>query len=96
MSTRALYHGTHAELDAGARLLPANTLGLPELAPTINQPRYSPRWVYVTERLDYAQAFGHVYRVQPLGPLEPDPDAARAWRCRRALVLERVAEARTW
>lgn len=59
---------------------------------TLNQPRYSPMFVYLTEREDYARVFagstGGVYVAEPVGPLYPDPDARQAWRCRRARIVE--------
>lgn len=80
-------HGTKAALVPGDYLLPAQTLGLPPRIKTPNQPRYSPLWVYITERQDYAAIFGLVYEVEPVGSIERDPDARQAWRCRRARVI---------
>jgi hypothetical protein len=87
MKRRTMFHGTRAQLSPGDYLLPAQTLGLPPLVKTPNQPRYSPLFVYVTERQDYAAVFGQVYEVEPVGFLERDPDARKAWRCRRARVI---------
>lgn len=87
---RQLWHGTPASLAAGDTLLPAAALGLPERILTPNSRRYSPLWVYLTERQDYAAVFGAVYLAQPIGPVVPDPDARQAWRCRRARIVERL------
>jgi hypothetical protein len=89
--SKRLFHGTRAELAPGDILRPAAWLGLPERVKTLNQPRYSPHFVYVTERLDYAHVFGSVYEVEPIGALVPDPDAKQAHRCRRARVVRLVA-----
>jgi hypothetical protein len=88
-SARRLLHGSHAQLAPGHTILPAHALGLPPRLKTPNQPRYSPLWVYVTERADYAACFGTVYEVEPIGTLVRDPDAKWAWRCRRARVIGR-------
>ena len=89
LGRKRLFHGSSVSFQPGDVLHSARWLGLPELAKTVHQQRYDPGFVYVTERPDYAAAFGTVYEVQPLGPVTRDPDAPFAWRCRRAKVVAR-------
>lgn len=100
------FHGGAPDLRPGDVLRPASALGF---AFTYHQgdATYDPAYVYFTPQIEIATAYaarcvlpyvneipGDVYRVQPLGPIEPDPDYGPLpeiyKRAPRARILEVV------
>jgi hypothetical protein len=72
---RTLFHGTKADLKAGALLEPGYSSNYGE--------RREANYVYLTATLDAAtwgaelavgEGRGRIYRVEPTGPLEDDPN----------------------
>lgn len=94
-----LYHGGPAGLKRGDLIRSARELGLGNLDDKgPNQPNYSPDFVYMTRRRNYAQLFawglkGAVYEVEAVGSYGPDPDAVDSFKARRARVLRVVVAA---
>lgn len=95
------FHGGYPGLKPGDLLLPPDTTGtehrLSAIAAEHNGPAHSTRTdiVYVTTGRDVARAFaafypdGALYRVEPAGALEPDPDCDLpdlSWQCAAARV----------
>lgn len=100
------FHGGAPDLEPGDILRPATTLGL-DFTYHQGNAVYDPAYVYFTTRIEIATAYasrcvlpyvnevpGDVYRVQPLGPIEPDPDYEPLpeiyMRAPRARILEVV------
>lgn len=96
------FHGGVPGLKPGHLILPPDTTGtehrLSAIAAEHNGPAYSTRTdiVYVTTGRDVARAFaafypdGALYRVQPEGELEPDPDSGipgLSWQCPAARIV---------
>jgi hypothetical protein len=95
-----LLHGGVAGLAPGDYILPAARTGQRCHDTTPNNPGYTPKRVYVTSGLDYAQMFaylrdGAVYEVLPVGQVRQDEDTlvTPSWSCRRALILRVVVPA---
>jgi hypothetical protein len=104
----AYFHGGYPGLKPGDLIQPPDTTGtghrLSAIAAEHNGPAHSTRTdvVYVTTGRDVARAFaafypdGALYRVEPLGDLEPDPDSGitgLSWQCpaaRIAVVVDPV------
>lgn len=103
------FHGGAPGLDVGDILRPAADLGL-YFTYNLANAIYDPTYVYFTTRVEIATAYasrcvlphidaipGDVYRVQPLGPIEPDPDCEPLpdiyMRAPRARILEVVQRA---
>jgi hypothetical protein len=95
------FHGGYPGLKPGDLILPPDTTGtehrLSAIAAEHGGPAYSTRTdiVYVTTGRDVARAFaafypdGALYRVEPDGELEPDPDCATpglSWQCPAARI----------
>jgi rifampin ADP-ribosylating transferase len=98
------YHGTKADLSPGDLLHPGYRSNFGE--------RQTANYVYLTATLDAAtwgaelsvgEGRGRIYRVQPTGPIEDDPNLTdkkfpgnptRSYRTRRALLV--VDEVRGW
>lgn len=95
------FHGGYPGLKPGQLILPPDTTGTEHRLSAITAehggPAYSTRTdiVYITTGRDVARAFaafypdGALYRVEPDGELEPDPDCATpglAWQCRTARI----------
>jgi hypothetical protein len=95
------FHGGVPGLKPGQLILPPDTTGtehrLSRIAAEHNGPAYSTRTdiVYVTTGRDVARAFaafypdGALYRVEPEGELEPDPDSGipgLSWQCPAARI----------
>lgn len=91
------YHGGPPGRDKGDALLPPCETGAPSLSEFGAAEFHRTDRVYLTT--SYAAALlyaccwegGVVYRCQPAGELEPDPDCTEAglsWQCRQALVKE--------
>lgn len=79
------FHGGVAGLKVGDLIRPAISLGITKIR-TPNQPRYSPRRVYITRLRWYAELFanghrGDVYEVRPVGRTLPDLDAHDSFHC---------------
>lgn len=98
----AYFHGGYPGLKPGDLILPPDTTGterrLSATAAELDAPAYSTRTdvVYVTTGRDVARAFaafypdGALYRVEPRGDLEPDPDSGipgLSWQCPAAEVV---------
>lgn len=100
------FHGGAPGLEPGDILRPAAALGL-DFTYHLDDAVYDPAYVYFTTRIEIATAYaarcvmpyvneipGTVYRVQPLGRIEPDPDYEPLpdiyKRAPRARVLETV------
>ncbi|WP_338683866.1 hypothetical protein QD712_25620 [Streptomyces acidiscabies] len=96
------FHGGYPGLKPGDLILPPDLSGtdhrLSRTAAELGGPAYSTRTdvVYVTTGRDVARAFaafypdGALYRVQPHGDLEPDPDSGipgLSWQCPTAEVI---------
>lgn len=77
-----LFHGGVQDLTIGDLILPERETGVERAGPRFGGRSRADR-VYVTPDVDAARVFaflrgeGDVYEVEPLGPLEPDPDAQR-------------------
>lgn len=95
------FHGGAPGLKPGDLILPPDTTGtnhrLSAIAAEHDGPTYSTRTdiVYVTTGRDVARAFaafypdGALYRVEPHGQLEPDPDCdlpGLSWQCPSARI----------
>jgi len=98
----AYFHGGVPGLKPGDFILPPDQTGtehrLSAIAAEHDGPAYSTRTdvVYVATNRNVARAFaafypdGALYRVQPVGPLEPDPDSGipdLSWQCTAAEIL---------
>ncbi|WP_043180288.1 hypothetical protein [Streptomyces sp. NRRL F-5123] len=96
------FHGGIPGLTAGDWILPPDQTGttrtLSAIAAEHGGPAYATRTdiVYVTTGRDVARSFaayypdGALYRVEPDGALEPDPDSGipgLSWQCPRAQVV---------
>lgn len=89
------FHGGAPGLKVGDLVRPAISLGITK-ARTPNQPRYSPRRVYITRLRWYAELFangarGDVYEVRPVGRPLPDLDARGSFTCSCAEVVAVLA-----
>lgn len=89
------FHGGAPGLATGDLIRPAISLGIKK-ARTSNQPRYSPRRVYITRLCWYAALFangthGDVYEVRPVGRILPDPDARDSFTCSCAEIVAVLA-----
>lgn len=85
------FHGGAPGLAVGDLIRPAISLGIDKIR-TPNQPRYTPRRVYVTRLRWYAQLFangcgGDLYEVRPVGRALPDLDARGSFTCSCAEVI---------
>jgi len=102
------FHGGHPGLKPGALILPPDQTGtnhrLSAVSAELGAPAHAIRTdvVYVTTGRDVARAYaafypdGALYRVQPHGQLEPDPDCAEpglSWQCPAAEVVAVAAAA---
>ena len=92
---RTYFHGGTAGLNVGDLVRPAVSLGISH-SRTLNQPRYTPRRVYITRIRWYAELFanshrGDVYEVRPVGHALPDLDARGSFHCPCAEVVAVVA-----
>jgi hypothetical protein len=90
------FHGGVPGLKPGDLIRPAISLGIHKVK-TPNQPRYSPRRVYITRLRWYAELFangakGDVYEVKPVGRALRDLDAKSSFHCSCAEVVAVVAE----
>ena len=89
------FHGGAPGLNAGDLIRPAVSLGITKVR-TPNQPRYTPRRVYITRLRWYAELFangsrGDVYEVRPVGRALPDLDARGSFTCSCAEVVAVLA-----
>ena len=89
------FHGGAPGLKPGDLIRPAVSLGITRTK-TPNQPRYTPRRVYITRLRWYAELFangheGDVYEVRPVGRPLPDLDAKGSFTCSCAEVVAVVA-----
>lgn len=103
MSQTVYFHGGVSGLQAGDFILPPDLTGTEQrlsafAAPDATHGRRTDR-VYVTPAQDVARFFaavypdGAVYRVEPVGELEPDPDAPDdGYMCEQGQVVEVVRE----
>jgi len=107
------FHGGYPGLKPGDLLLPPDQTGtdhrLSATSAELGAPAYATRAdiVYVTTLRDAARSYaafypdGALYRVEPVGDLEPDPDCAEpglSWHCpaaRIAAVVDPVVLFRT-
>lgn len=95
------FHGGYPGLKPGGLIEPPDITGtdhrLSAIAAEHGGPAYSTRTdiVYVTTGRDVARAFaamypdGALYRVEPHGELEPDPDSGipgLSWQCQAARI----------
>lgn len=90
------FHGGPRGLRPGDLIRPAISLGIAKVR-TPNQPRYSPRRVYITTLRWYAELFasgqqGDVYEVRPVGRALPDLDAKCSFHCSCAEVVAVAVE----
>jgi hypothetical protein len=89
------FHGGARGLKPGDLIRPAISLGITKVR-TPNQPRYTPRRVYITQLRWYAELFangakGDVYEVRPVGRTLPDLDASGSFTCSCAEIVAVVA-----
>jgi len=90
------FHGGAPGLQPGDLIRPAISLGITKVR-TPNQPRYTPRRVYITRLRWYAQLFangakGDLYEVRPVGRALPDLDARGSFTCSCAEVVAVLAQ----
>lgn len=101
MTSVIYYHGGVPGLARGQRVLSARLAGVRSTASCGAHGVCDPERVYVTTDRAAAVMFasmhpsgrGRVYRVEPLGRLEPDPDCSAqglSFSCDAALVVERL------
>ncbi len=96
------FHGGHPGLKPGELLLPPDQPGtehrLSAVSAELGAPAHATRTdvVYVTTGRDVARAYaafypdGALYRVEPIGAVEADPDCAEpglSWQCSAAEVI---------
>jgi hypothetical protein len=88
------FHGGAPGLKVGDLIRPAISLGI-DHPRTPNQPRYSPRRVYITRTRWYAELFasgkGDLYEVKPVGRALPDLDANDSFTCSCAEIVAVLA-----
>ncbi|MFF2964284.1 hypothetical protein ACFVT1_36580 [Streptomyces sp. NPDC057963] len=97
----AYFHGGVPGLKPGDRILPPDSTGtehrLSAYAEEIDGPAHARRTdiVYLTTDRQVARVYaafrpdGALYRVEPVGAVEPDPDCMSpglSWRCRAATI----------
>ncbi|MFL5910510.1 MAG: hypothetical protein ACJ768_08105 [Gaiellaceae bacterium] len=85
------FHGGAPGLKVGDVVRPAISLGITRVR-TPNQPRYTPRRVYITRLRWYAELFangsgGDLYEVRPVGRALPDLDAKDSFTCSCAEIV---------
>lgn len=98
----AYFHGGYPGLKPGALILPPDTTGtdhrLSAVSAELDGPAHATRTdvVYLTTGRDVARAYaafypdGALYRVEPRGELEADPDCGMpglSWQCPAAEVV---------
>lgn len=92
---KAFFHGGAPGLEVGDVIRPAISLGIVKQR-TPNQPRYTPRRVYITRLRWYAELFangsrGDLYEVRPVGRALPDLDVRDSFTCSCAEVVAVLA-----
>ncbi len=94
-ASQRYYHGGPAGRSRGAYLLPPSITGAPSSSDFGAEAVHRRDRVYLT--IDYRAAllfaagsrFGVVYEVEPIGPIEPDPDCdtpGLSFECERARI----------
>lgn len=94
------YHGGPKRLRVGWRILPPSQTGAKCASDYGAAHVHNPHRVYVTTELMAAAMYaamtprgGAIFRVEPIGDLEPDPDCSEpglSFACLSATILERV------
>lgn len=98
------FHGGRPNMKRGQMILPPSVTGFRAAADClpgqVDASHVRRDRVFVTSAADAAAVFaalypsirrpGCVYQVEPLGPLEPDPDClepGHSWQCQRARII---------